>query len=224
MNRVLIGIFVYLVLVIPLSLHGFIIDSEFQTESDIVIDGEDTPPVPGVFPAIVYSSWISAGSNAIIDSLVTINVLEIPDDVTYDFGGVYVPIPEAQSGEGFDNSLTFNKLIKWINTNVDSVLVHTQIYIPPGIYNFSDQIIMHSNISFKGAGSHLTTLRFLIRADSTSTTMSKADCRKDAILISGSDDAYKYNCGIEDLKIERIRNGISEGEVKDRVGGHTYKV
>ncbi len=39
--------------------------------------------------------------------------------------------------------------------------------------------------TFKGAGSHLTTMRFLIREDSTSTTMSEADCRKDAILISG---------------------------------------
>ena len=172
---------------------------------------------------LVYAplaTWAAAGSNAILDSVFTINVLDIPDEITYELEGVETPIPEAQPGEGFDNSLTFNELIKWINSNVDSVLVHTQIYIPEGTYYFSDQITMHTNISLKGAGSHLTTLRFLIRADSTSSTMSKADCRKDAILISGTDDAFRYNCGIEDLKIERIRDGISEGDVKDKVEGY----
>jgi hypothetical protein len=129
--------------------------------------------------------WKTVGSNAVIDSVFTINVLDIPDEITYELEGVDTPIPEAQPGEGFDNSLTFNELIKWINSNVDSVLVHTQIYIPPGVYNFSDQIVMGSNISLKGAGSHQTELRFLIRADSTSTSMSTSDCRKDAILISG---------------------------------------
>ena len=99
------------------------------------------------------AAWESAGSNAIIDSVFFIDVSDIPDDVTYQFEGVDTPIPEAQSGEGFDNSLTFNELIKWINSNVDSELVHTQIIIPPGIYNFSDQIVMHSNICLKGAGS-----------------------------------------------------------------------
>ncbi|MFA5667156.1 MAG: choice-of-anchor Q domain-containing protein [Candidatus Cloacimonadaceae bacterium] len=168
------------------------------------------------------AAWESAGSNAIIDSVFFIDVSDIPDDVTYEFEGVDTPIPEAQSGEGFDNSLTFNELIKWINSNVDSVLVHTQIIIPPGIYNFSDQIIMHTNISLKGAGSDLTELRFLIQSDPTSGTMTQDDCRKDAIRINGSDDAPLSNVGIEDLKIVRIREFLSEGEiwsyVKVRVG------
>lgn len=101
--------------------------------------------------------------------------------------------------------------------------IHAQIYIPPGVYNFSDQIVMGSNISLKGAGSHQTELRFLIRADSTSTSMSETDCRKDAILISGYGTLSAQrirNVGIEDLKIVRIREGLSEREVKSRVGKH----
>jgi hypothetical protein len=90
--------------------------------------------------------------------------------------------------------------------------------IPSGVYNFSDQIVMHSNISLKGAGSNLTELRFLIRADSTSTTMSETDCKKDAIFVNGSgtQPAQRiYNVGIEDLKIVRIREGLTAREVKD---------
>jgi hypothetical protein len=98
---------------------------------------------------------------------------------------------------------------------------HVRIFIPPGVYNFSDQIIMSSNISLKGAGSHQTELRFLIRADSTSTTMSTEDCRKDAILVAGSDDNILEKVGIEDLKIVRIRDGLSPTEVKDKVGDYS---
>ena len=98
---------------------------------------------------------------------------------------------------------------------------HIRIYIPPGVYNFSDQIIMSSNISLKGAGSHQTELRFLIRADSTSTSMSKIDCRKDAILVNGTGTLPAQmirNVGIENLKIVRIREGLSPSEVKGKVG------
>lgn len=120
----------------------------------------------------------------------------------------------------YDDHESFQTLIDFLAERYLNRSEHIRIIIPAGTYNFSDQIIMHSNISLKGAGSHLTELRFLIRADSTSSTMSKADCRKDAILISGTDDAFRYNCGIEDLKIERIRDGISEGDVKDKVEGY----
>jgi len=41
----------------------------------------------------------------------------------YELDGGEVPIPDAQTREGFDNSLTFNELIKWVNTHIDSVLV-----------------------------------------------------------------------------------------------------
>ncbi|MCB5253095.1 MAG: hypothetical protein RBR69_09610 [Candidatus Cloacimonadaceae bacterium] len=122
------------------------------------------PPLLGPFgprpPLAPVLEWASAGSNAVIDSVFTIDVTAIPDIMTYESDDVFVPIPDAQGGDGFDNSLTFNELIKWVNTHIDSVLVHTQIFIPYGVYNFSDQIVMHSNISLKGAGSDKTELSF----------------------------------------------------------------
>ena len=173
---------------------------------------------------LVYAplaAWAAAGSNAIIDSVFTINVVSIPDSMTYESGSIQVPIPNAQSGDGFDNATTFNLLISWLKDRPWLQNIHAQINIPPGIYNFSDQIVMQSNISLKGAGSHQTELRFLIRADSTSSTMSETDCRKDVILVSGTDDAYKYNCGIEDLKIVRIRDGLTTRAVKEYVGDYS---
>ncbi len=189
--------------------YAFVINSEF-------VD----PSVPA---DSVYHKWVSAGSNAVIDSVFTINVRAIPDSVTYHSinDSTYNHIPPAVPDDDTDDSFTFSKLIIWMRDNITSHGIHAQIYIPPGTYNFSDQIIMSSNISLKGAGSHQTELRFLIRADSTSTTMSTLDCRKDAILVSGSDDNIKYNIGIEDLKIVRIREGLSEREVKEKVGDHS---
>lgn len=82
---------------------------------------------------------------------------------------------------------------------------------------------MHSNISLKGAGSDLTELIFLIQSDPTSSSMSMIDCRKDAILISGIGESSPeriYNVGIEDIKIVRIREGLTPKEVKSFVGDH----
>jgi len=79
---------------------------------------------------------------------------------------------------------------------------------------------MHSNISLKGDGSDFTELRFLIKSDSI---MTKTDCQKDAILISGIGESASdriSNVGIEDLKIVRIRQGLSAKEVKFFVGDH----
>lgn len=114
-------------------------------------------------------AWQSAGLNVLIDSVFVINVASIPDSISYLQFGVYVPIPDAQTGEGFDNSLIFNQITVWLSSRLWLQGIHSQIYIPPGVYNFSEQIAMHSNISLKGAGSNITELRFLIKADSTST-------------------------------------------------------
>lgn len=76
-------------------------------------------------PLAPLSDWAAAGSNAVIDSVFTIDVTAIPDSITYVSNGVSVPIPDAQSGDGYDNSDVFKRLIKWINSNVDSVNVHT---------------------------------------------------------------------------------------------------
>jgi hypothetical protein len=195
-----------------------IVTITFSISFGYVIDNEFTNPLN---PAdTVYVKWASAGSNAVIDSIFTINVSAIPDSVSYVLNGVVTPIPSATPNDEIDDSFSFRKLIIWMEDNITIHGIHAQIYIPAGTYYFSDQIVMADSISLKGAGSHLTELRFLIRADSTSSTMSKADCRKDAILISGTDDAFRYNCGIEDLKIVRIRDGLSEREVKSRVGKH----
>jgi hypothetical protein len=209
-------------LLYSISLYGFVIDAEFQTESDVVPDGDMTPPATVNVSAFVYSSWRSAGSSAVIDSVFTINVRAIPDSLTYYSlsDSTHHHIPPAVPDYEEDDSFTFTKLVIWMRDNIANQGIHAQIYIPPGVYNFSDQIVMGSNISLKGAGSHQTELKFLINADTTDTTMTTLDCRKDAILVSGTDDAYKYNIGIEDLKIVRIRDGLSEREVKSRVGKH----
>ena len=169
--------------------------------------------------------WRTAGSIAVIDSVFTINVRAIPDSVTYSSisDSTTNHIPPAVPDDDTDDSFTFSKLIIWMRDNIAIHGIHAQIYIPPGTYDFKDQLVMYSNISLKGAGSHLTELRFLIRADSTSTTMSETDCRKDAILISGSGilPAQRIrNIGIEDLKIVRIRQGLTPSEVKEKVGDH----
>ena len=46
----------------------------------------------------------STGSNAVIDSVFTIDVTAIPDTMTYKFEGNDIPIPDAQTGDGIDNS------------------------------------------------------------------------------------------------------------------------
>ncbi|HOQ77888.1 MAG TPA: hypothetical protein PLB65_04835 [Candidatus Cloacimonas sp.] len=48
--------------------------------------------------------WKSTGSNAVIDSVFTIDVTAIPDTMTYKFEGNDIPIPDAQTGDGIDNS------------------------------------------------------------------------------------------------------------------------
>ena len=47
-------------LLYSISLYGFVIDAEFQTESDVVPDGDMTPPATVNVSAFVYSSWRSA--------------------------------------------------------------------------------------------------------------------------------------------------------------------
>jgi hypothetical protein len=189
---------------------AYVIDSEFCNS---VVSADS-----------VYYKWRTAGCNAIIDSVFSINVVSIPDSMTYQSNGIHVPIPNAQPGEGFDNSTSFNLLINWLKGRPWLQGFHAEIYIPPGVYNFSDQIELFSNISLKGAGSHQTELRFLIRADSTSTSMSTSDCRKDAILVNGTGTLPAQRIrkvGIEDLKIVRIRDGLSPAEVKEKVGDYS---
>ncbi len=88
---------------------------------------------------LVYAplaAWASAGSNAVIDSVYTINVTAIPDTIYIQ--GTFDPIPDAQTGDSIDNSLTFNNLIVWLSGRSWLQGIHAQIYIPPGVYNFSD--------------------------------------------------------------------------------------
>jgi hypothetical protein len=214
------SIHLIVLLLIAIFTYGRLLADIDPNSASCIIDSEFSNTEHGVAPLNV---WALAGSHAVIDSILTIDVTAIPDSITYESGGVLVPIPDAQSGDGFDNSEVFNRLIKWTNSNVDSVNVHTRILIPPGVYNFSDQIVMHSNISLKGAGSDLTELRFLIQSDPTSGTMTLDDCRKDAIQVNGSGELPHqriHSVGIEDLKIIRIREGLSPREVKSFVGDH----
>ncbi|MFA7213644.1 MAG: hypothetical protein WC111_07130, partial [Candidatus Cloacimonadaceae bacterium] len=175
-----------------------------------------------------FSAWAAAGSNAEISSIREIDIISIEPIVSfnpitseYDTTSFVSAIPN----DDIDDSDVFNDLIDFLNSRKLNETDHVRIHIPAGVYNFSDQIVMHSNISLKGAGSNLTELRFLIRADSTGTTMSEADCKKDAIFVNGSgtQPAQRiYNVGIEDLKIVRIREGLSAREVKAMVGDYDY--
>lgn len=166
--------------------------------------------------AEVDSLWRHAGAFSVSEPDSVYHITAIPNYVQID----NIPVESAIAGDNQDDAPSFRGLINWIANQQNNYQYTAQIHIPPGVYNFSDQIIMSSNISLKGAGSHQTELRFLIRADSTSSTMSETDCRKDAILVAGSDDNILEKVGIEDLKIVRIRDGLSEREVKDKVGDH----
>jgi len=188
---------------------AFVIDSEFNNTSEPA----DT----------VYTRWASAGSNADIDSVLCINVTAIPDSMTYLQLGVYVPIPDAQSGEENDNSSIINGLINWIKGRVWHQSIHAQIYIPAGTYHFRDQIVLASNISLKGDGSDKTELIFLIDADPSSTNMTVSDCKKDAILVMGEGELPNQlisKAGIEDLKIIRDDGGRPHDDIKEDVGGY----
>lgn len=165
------------------------------------------PPLLGPFgprpPLAPVLEWASAGSNAVIDSVFTIDVTAIPDSVTYSTlsDSTHYHIPNAAPNDETDDYFSFSKLILWMKNNIANQGIHAQIYIPPGVYNFSDQIVMHSNISLKGEGSDLTTLRFMIKSDAV---MDSAACNKDAILITGTSESPQdriFNVGIEDLKI-----------------------
>lgn len=123
------------------------------------------PPISGPFgpqpPVAPLLEWAAAGSNAVIDSIFTIDVTAIPDTAYYSVGDSTYTIPNAIPNDNSDDSYSFNKLMIWIKQKISVNGIHAQILIPPGVYNFSDQIVMHSNISLKGAGSDLTELRFL---------------------------------------------------------------
>lgn len=119
----------------------------------------DLPPISGPFgpqpPVAPLLEWAAAGSNAVIDSVFTIDVTAIPDSVTYSTlsDTTHYHIPSAAPNDDTDDYFSFSKLMLWMKDNIANHGIHAQIYIPPGVYNFSDQIVMHSNISFKGAGS-----------------------------------------------------------------------
>jgi len=163
---------------------------------------------------LVYAplaAWAAAGSNAVIDSVITINATAIPDSIK-EYGTDNL-IPPAQHVGEYDNSLTFNMLMYSLSRQSWIQNVHAQIYIPPGTYDFKDQLVMYSNISLKGEGSDATTLRFLIVTDST---MSAADCKKDAILVAGPDYAIITKVGIENLKIIRVQgDDLSENQISE---------
>lgn len=194
------SIHLIVLLLIAIFTYGRLLADIDPNSASCIIDSEFSNTEHGVAPLNV---WALEGSHAEIDSVFTIDVTAIPD--TFLILNTSIPIPNAQNGDGFDNSEVFEHLITWIKSNVGSVNVHTRILIPPGVYNFSDQIVMHSNISLKGAGSDLTELRFLILSDPTSLILTEADCKKDAIRVNGSKDILISNVGFEDLKIVRLR-------------------
>ncbi len=163
--------------------------------------------------------WEFAGCSAINDSIYEFDITAVPDTV-YNITTMGL-IPNAMPGDGYNDYLSFFLLIEWIENRDWYGTKHARIVIPEGEYDLFDQIVMGNNISLRGAGSDQTILRFAIKADSTN--MNQAACRKDAILISGSDilPQYRiYNVGIENLKIVRIREGLTPEEVKYFVGDH----
>lgn len=170
-----------------------------SAEGQIVIDNEFSNTIHQCAPLAI---WEQAGSHAFVDSVITIDASAIHDSITYELNGVVNHIPDAQAILGFDNSLTFNELIKWINTNIDPLLVHTQIYIPAGVYILNDKLVLHSNISLTGDGSASTILEFQIK-DKTTNTIEATHFNKNAIEITGLNTSRIFNVGIEDLTIER---------------------
>jgi len=82
--------------------------------------------------------WKTAGTNATIDSVFTINITTIPDSVTFVLDGVDTPIPMAVPNDGADDSFSFSKLITWMKDNIAINGIHAQIYTPSGTYHFRD--------------------------------------------------------------------------------------
>jgi hypothetical protein len=202
-----------LIITITCSLSfAYVINSEFNNPSE---------------PAdSVYAKWASAGSNAVIDTVFVreIDITNIEPIVCFNYTSSETDttlFASAIPNDGLDDQGNFETLIDFILLRRLNVSEHIRIFIPRGTYNFSDQIVMHSNISFKGAGSDATTLRFLIETDST---MTAADCRKDAILVAGSglqQPQLIRNVGIENVKIIREKGvDFSNDQIYNNVGGH----
>jgi len=161
--------------------------------------------------------WKTAGSNATLDSVFIINITTIPDSVTFLLDEVVTPIPKAVPNDGEDDSFSFSTLIFWLKNNIAINGIHAQIYIPPGTYNLSDQLVMYSNIGLKGDSCEAPELIFSIISGSV---MDSTACNKDAILIMGSGsqpDQVISNVGIENLKIIRERESVSPEAVYDWV-------
>ena len=75
--------------------YAFVINSEFVDPS---------------LPAdSVYHKWVSAGSNAVIDSVFTINVRAIPDSAYYAAGDSIHFIHNALPNDNLDDHLSFQK-------------------------------------------------------------------------------------------------------------------
>ncbi|GAB1365658.1 hypothetical protein MASR1M36_05290 [Candidatus Cloacimonadaceae bacterium] len=102
-----------------------------------------------------------AGAFSVAEPDSIYNLTAIPNYVQID----NLPVESAIAGDNQDDAPSIRGLINWIANQQNNFQYTAQIYIPRGTYHFSDQIVMYSNISLKGAGSHQTELRFLINAD-----------------------------------------------------------
>lgn len=106
---------------------------------------------------VAYSNiWKTAGCDSLtltirdiditnIEPIVSFNTTTSLDDTTY--------FDSTIPNDDIDDSNVFNDLIDFLVLRKLNILEHIRINIPSGVYNFSNQIVMHSNISLKGAGS-----------------------------------------------------------------------
>lgn len=127
------------------------------------------PPLLGPFgprpPLAPVLEWASAGSNAIINPLtvIEIDITNIEPIVSFNYVTLKIDTTSFVSAipnDEMDDSAVFTALIDFVRDRQLNETGHVRILIPPGVYNFSDQIVMHSNISLKGAGSDKTELSF----------------------------------------------------------------
>lgn len=139
---------IYILITTVTCSYAFIIDSEFNTQ----------PHADSV-----YNYWAHAGCASLTQTIREIDITNIPPIVSwnpntndYDTTTFISAIPNDDS----DDHDSFQILIDFIQLRELNLTEHIRILLPVGVYNFSDQLVLRSNISLKGEGSSSTILDF----------------------------------------------------------------
>lgn len=187
MNTIRVFLFAYTLTLICSVSFAYVITEELNSS--------------GVPADSVFLKWRTTGCDSISHPIREIDVTNIPPIVCLNLATATVDTTYFNSAipdDNTDDSSCFQSLIDFLQLRDLNLTEHIRIHIPPGDYNFSDGIIMQSNISLKGAGSNSTCFLFDIR-DTLNNTMTLDHYKSNCIEICN----YVSNIGIEDINISR---------------------